>query len=133
MKERTVVGIDLGTTYSLVSVLRDGEPVILPNAIGEHLTPSAVSVDSDGTWLVGAAARARAVTHPEQTILAFKRDMGTDRTFSIGGTTKTPIDLSALVLAELKRDAEAALGHPVEEAVITVPAYFGDRDRKSVV
>ncbi|MBX7193449.1 MAG: Hsp70 family protein [Sandaracinaceae bacterium] len=131
MGERVVVGIDLGTTYSLVSVLRDDVPIVLPNALGEHLTPSAVSVDEQGVWLVGAAARARAVTHPLSTVLAFKRDMGTDRTYRLGGTTKSPVELSAMVLAELKRDAEAALGIPITEAVITVPAYFGDRQRQA--
>ena len=126
-----VIGIDLGTTYSLVSVLRDGKSIVLPNAIGELLTPSAVSVDEQGRFLVGAAARARAVTHPERTALAFKRDMGTDRTFQLADHALTPQALSALVLAELKRDAEAALGMPVSEAVVTVPAYFGDLQRQA--
>jgi molecular chaperone HscC len=127
----TIVGIDLGTTYSLVSVLRDGRPEILPNALGEVLTPSAVSVDDKGIWLVGAAAKARAITHPASTIVAFKRDMGTDRTYVLGGSVYTPVQLSAMVLQELKRDAEAALGKPIDEAVITVPAYFGDKQRQA--
>src|SRR4051794_737984 len=121
-----ILGIDLGTTFSLCGVLQAGKPVLLPNAVGELLTPSAVSVDEDGRMLVGAAARARASTHPGQTALAFKRDMGTDRTYSLGRHSFRPEQLSALVLAELKRDAEAALGVTVEEAVVTVPAYFGD-------
>jgi molecular chaperone HscC len=126
-----IVGIDLGTTYSLVAVMRDGVPTPLPNAVGELLTPSAVSVDSQGKLLVGAPARARATTHPGLTALAFKRDMGTDRVYRLGGTAMTPQELSAMVLAALKRDAEEALGLPVEEAVITVPAYFDDMQRQA--
>ena len=128
---KTIVGIDLGTTYSLVSTLQDGRPVVLPNALGELLTPSAVSVADDGRILVGAAARARATTHPAATALAFKRDMGTERVFSLGPLRMTPQDLSAAVLSTLKRDAEAVLGRPVDEAVITVPAYFGDAQRQA--
>jgi molecular chaperone HscC len=126
-----IVGIDLGTTFSLVAVLRDGAPMVLPNAVGELLTPSAVSVADDGTVLVGAPARARATTHPTRTALAFKRDMGTEKVYDLGLRKMGPPELSALVLAALKRDAEAALGCPVEEAVITVPAYFGDMQRQA--
>lgn len=126
-----IVGIDLGTTFSLVAVMRDGAPVVLPNAIGELLTPSAVSVADDGTILVGAPARARATTHPSRTALAFKRDMGTDKRYDLGSKQMSPQELSALVLSTLKRDAEAALGYPVSEAVVTVPAYFGDLQRKA--
>ena len=125
-----IVGIDLGTTYSLVSIMRDGAPAVLPNALGELLTPSAVSVDGD-TVLVGAPARARATTHPTATALAFKRDMGTDRQFALDHRRFSPQELSALVLSALKNDAEVALGHAVEEAVITVPAYFGDAQRQA--
>jgi molecular chaperone HscC len=127
---RSIVGIDLGTTYSLVSVMRDGAPVVLPNALGEILTPSAVSVDGD-TVLVGASARARATTHPAVTALAFKRDMGTDKQFELGRRRFSAQELSALMLSALKHDAESVLGHPVEEAVITVPAYFGDAQRQA--
>jgi molecular chaperone HscC len=126
-----IIGIDLGTTYSLVAVLQSGEPTLLPNAMGQLLTPSAVSVDEKGTVLVGAAARARAITHPEETALSFKRDMGTDITWTLGGKKLTPQDLSALVLKTLKQDAEAALGCTVSEAVVTVPAYFGDAQRQA--
>ncbi|MFT3924316.1 MAG: Hsp70 family protein [Myxococcales bacterium] len=126
-----IVGIDLGTTFSLCAVLQAGKPVLLPNAVGELLTPSAVSVDDDGRMLVGAAARARAATHPEHTALAFKRDMGTDRLYTLGKHSFRPEQLSALVLAELKRDAEAALGRPIREAIVTVPAYFGDAQRQA--
>jgi len=128
---RTVIGIDLGTTYSLVAALQHGKPTVLANAIGEMLTPSAVSVGDDDTILVGPAARARATTHPTRTALSFKRDMGTDRKLQLGTRTFTPQELSALVLGALKRDAEAALGRPVDEAVVTVPAYFGDAQRQA--
>jgi molecular chaperone HscC len=127
----TVIGIDLGTTFSLAAALQGGKPVVLPNAVGELLTPSAVSLTDDGTVLVGAAARARATTHPTRTALAFKRDMGTDKKWELGGRSFTPQELSALVLTSLKRDAEAALGHSVDEAVVTVPAYFGDAQRQA--
>jgi molecular chaperone HscC len=131
MSAKTVIGIDLGTTYSLVSVLRDGVAVVLPNGLGEHLTPSAVSIDEDGRVLVGAPARARAITHPEQTAVAFKRDMGTARKIRLGGRELSPIELSSLLLRTLKEDAEAALGRPVDEAVVTVPAYFGNAQREA--
>jgi molecular chaperone HscC len=126
-----VVGIDLGTTFSLVAVLLDGIPTLLPNALGEVLTPSAVSVADDGAMLVGAAALARATTHPETTALAFKRDMGTPRSYDLGTLRLSPQELSAMVLGALKRDAEAALGQPVVEAVVTVPAYFDDAQRQA--
>jgi molecular chaperone HscC len=124
------IGIDLGTTYSLVAVVHDGVPRVIPNAVGELLTPSVVNVDGDRV-LVGRAARARALTHPAATALSFKRDMGTDRKYELGGRTFTPEELSALVLAELKRDAEAALGASIAEAVVTVPAYFGELQRRA--
>jgi molecular chaperone HscC len=126
-----IVGIDLGTTFSLISVLEGERPVVLPNALGERLTPSAVSVSEDGKVLVGAPARARATTHPLRTALSFKRDMGTDKVFTLGPHKFRPPELSALVLSSLRRDAEAALGRPVHEAVITVPAYFGDAQRQA--
>lgn len=125
------IGIDLGTTFSLVAVMKNGTPVLLPNGLGELLTPSAVSVTDDGRVLVGAPARARATTHPQQTALAFKRDMGTAKTLTLAGKTFTPQELSALVLATLRDDAEAALGCKVTEAVVTVPAYFGDQQRQA--
>jgi molecular chaperone HscC len=127
----TIVGIDLGTTFSLVSVMRGDGPVVLTNGIGEVLTPSAVSVADDGSILVGAAAKARATTHPTRTALAFKRDMGTDRVYDLGLKKFSPQELSSFVLASLKRDAEAALGEAVVEAVVTVPAYFGDAQRQA--
>lgn len=125
-----IVGIDLGTTYSAVAAMTDGDdPVVLPNVLGERLTPSAVSLDGDAI-LVGAAARARATTHPELTALSFKRDMGTDRKIRLGERTWTAMELSALVLGSLKRDAEAALGREVRDVVVTVPAYFGELQRQ---
>lgn len=131
MNREVIIGIDLGTTYSLCSALLGGKPTLLPNALGEVLTPSAVSVDETGRIVVGAAARARAATHPQRTALAFKRDMGLDKTTRLGGHAFRPEELSALVLGELKRDAEQALGSEVTEAVITVPAYFGDLQRQA--
>src|SRR4051812_23015624 len=128
---KTMVGIDLGTTNSLVAILQDGQPVVIPNRLGELLTPSAVSVDQGGTILVGAAALARATTHPERTALAFKRDMGTDRAVALGGRTFRAPELSALVLKSLREDAEAFLGRPIDEAVITVPAYFDEVQRRA--
>jgi molecular chaperone HscC len=131
MTTKTVIGIDLGTTFSLAAALEGGKPVVLPNAVGELLTPSAVSLTDDDTVLIGAPARARVTTHPDRTAVAFKRDMGTDRKLQLGPRTFTPQELSALVLQSLKRDAEVALGRPVDEAVVTVPAYFGDAQRQA--
>jgi molecular chaperone HscC len=128
---RTAIGIDLGTTFSLAAVLQNGKPSVLPNAVGELLTPSVVSLTDDDTVLVGAPARARATTHPTRTAMAFKRDMGTDRKIALGNRTFSPQELSALVLTQIKRDAEAALGRTVDEAVVTVPAYFGDAQRQA--
>lgn len=124
-----ILGIDLGTTGSLVAVVQGGEPRILPNSLGERITPSAVSVLDDGTFVVGAAARARSSTHAGRTAVQFKRDMGTDTAYHLGDQTLKPVVLSALVLQELKASAEAALGHEIVDAVITVPAYFGEHQR----
>jgi molecular chaperone HscC len=124
-------GIDLGTTNSAIAVWRDGRSELLPNSLGYVLTPSAVSVDDDGRMLVGLAARDRQVTHPEMTATAFKRYMGTRRVVQLGAQRFSAEELSALVLRNLKADAEAALGLPISEAVITVPAYFNDRQRKA--
>jgi molecular chaperone HscC len=126
-----LVGIDLGTTNSLVGVWRDGETVLIPNALGSLLTPSVVGCDDRGQILVGQAARERLVTHPKSTAAAFKRYMGTDRRTRVGSTAYRPEELSALVLRSLKADAEAFLGEPVTEAIVTVPAYFNDAQRKA--
>src|SRR5690606_6131710 len=119
--EKLCVGIDLGTTFSLVAVLQNGRPVVLPNAMGEVLTPSVVSLGDDGHYLVGSAAKARLTTHPDRTAAVFKRAMGTDETFLLGDRQLRPEELSAMVLKTLREDAEAALGRKVDEAVVTVP------------
>jgi molecular chaperone HscC len=126
-----IIGIDLGTTNSAVGVWRDGRAELIPNALGHLLTPSAVGLDDDGSVVVGLAARERQSTHPALTATLFKRYMGTRRLTDLGGREFLPEELSSLVLASLKRDAEAFLGAPVTEAVITVPAYFNDRQRKA--
>ena len=126
-----IIGIDLGTTNSAAGIWRDGEAVLIPNSLGDLLTPSAVSLADDGSVLVGAAARDRQPTHPERTATAFKRLMGTQKQIRLGRKDFSAEDLSALVLRSLKADAEAWLDAPVEAAIITVPAYFNDRQRKA--
>ncbi len=126
-----IVGIDLGTTNSLIGVWREGAVALVPNALGQFLTPSAVGVGDDGTVLVGLPARERAATYPTLTATVFKRYMGTDRELFLGRKGYRPEELSALVLRSLKADAEAFLGAPIEEAIITVPAYFNDLQRKA--
>ncbi len=126
-----IVGIDLGTTNSLVAVWRDGEAVLIPNSLGDFLTPSAVSIGDDGGLLVGLAARERQSTHPKQTATTFKRLMGTPQITTLGKQKYKADELSSLVLASLKADAEAFLGEAVTSAVITVPAYFNDKQRKA--
>lgn len=126
-----IIGIDLGTTNSLAAVWRDGKATIIPNALGEHLTPSCVSIDDDGTVLVGRAARERLQTHPQLTAAVFKRYMGSEKKITLGKQQFRPEELSSMVLRALKEDAEAFLGQPVEEAIITVPAYFSDAQRKA--
>ncbi|CAI8918331.1 MULTISPECIES: molecular chaperone HscC [Pseudomonas] len=125
-----LLGIDLGTTNSLIAVWQDGQARLIPNALGDVLTPSVVSLDEDDTILVGKAARARLTTHPDRTAAAFKRFMGSDKQVQLGTRLFSPEELSALVLGSLKQDAEAFLGHAVSEAVISVPAYFSDEQRK---
>ncbi|WP_095179491.1 molecular chaperone HscC [Pseudomonas sp. Irchel 3F6] len=125
-----LLGIDLGTTNSLIAVWREGRAELIPNALGDVLTPSVVSLDEDDTILVGKAARARLTTHPERTAAAFKRFMGSDRQIQLGSRQFSPEELSALVLGSLKQDAEAFLGQAVTEAVISIPAYFSDEQRK---
>ncbi|MFK0378983.1 Hsp70 family protein [Pandoraea sp. NPDC090278] len=128
---RCIIGVDLGTTNSLVAVWRNGIAELIPNALGSALTPSCVSVLDDGSIIVGAAARDRLESHPKVTAAVFKRYMGTSRTTRLGSQAFRPEELSAFVLKSLKADAEAFLGHPVTEAVITVPAYFNDAQRKA--
>jgi molecular chaperone HscC len=127
-----LIGIDLGTTNSAVAIWRGGKAELVPNALGERLTPSAVSIARDGSVYVGAAALDRLATHPAETVTSFKRSMGTQRTVRLGNKRDyTPEDLSALVLASLRDDVIAATGEAPREAVITVPAYFNDRQRKA--
>lgn len=126
-----IVGIDLGTTNSLVAVWKDGGPRLVPNALGGFLTPSCVGIDADGHVLVGEAARERLQTHPGLTAALFKRYMGSARVIRLGDRDFRPEELSALVLRALKDDAEAFLGEAVTEAIITVPAYFSDAQRKA--
>jgi molecular chaperone HscC len=126
-----LIGIDLGTTNSLAAIWRDGETVLIPNALGHRLTPSAVGIGDDGEVLVGLAARERLVSHPALTAAAFKRLMGTDREIALGKRRFRPEELSALVLRSLKADAEAFLGAPVREAIVTVPAYFNEPQRRA--
>ncbi len=126
-----MIGIDLGTTNSLVSCFRDGKAEIIPNRLGKHLTPSVVSVDADGTVYVGETAKERGMLHPLETARVFKRSMGTDKQYHLGSKTFRAEELSSLVLRSLKEDAEAYLGEEVTEAIISVPAYFNDLQRKA--
>lgn len=125
----TIIGIDLGTTNSLVCVFRDGYTTLIPNSFGKVLTPSVVSVGEEGSIYVGAVAKERLVTHPEATAASFKRYMGTSKIFELSGRRFTPQELSSFVLCQLKEDAERFLGEEVTEAVISVPAYFNDNQR----
>ena len=125
------VGIDLGTTNSVVSTLEGGEPEVIPNAEGARTTPSVVAFSKDGDVLVGSVAKRQAVTNVDRTISSVKRHMGTDWTTEIDGKKYTAQEISARILQKLKRDAEAYLGEPVTEAVITVPAYFNDAQRQA--
>jgi molecular chaperone HscC len=126
-----IVGIDLGTTHSLIGCYGESGPRLFTNALGEFLTPSVVSLDSDGHALVGQAARDRLVSHPHASVASFKRWMGTARETRLGERTFRPEELSALVLRSLLADAEAATGEKITEAVISVPAYFSDAQRKA--
>jgi molecular chaperone HscC len=126
-----ILGIDLGTTNSVAAIWRDGAAELVPNALGDMLTPSAVSLGGNGDLIVGAAARDRQSTHPLLSASSFKRLMGTQEKVKLGKQSFLPEELSALVLRSLKADAEALLGEEVTEAVITVPAYFNDRQRKA--
>src|SRR5215831_11527966 len=125
------VGIDLGTTNSVVSTLEAGEPVVIPNAEGSRTTPSVVAFSKAGEVLVGEVAKRQAITNPDRTIRSVKRHMGTNWTIDIDGKAYTAQEISARVLQKLKRDAESYLGQPVTQAVITVPAYFDDAQRQS--
>ena len=125
------IGIDLGTTNSCVAVMEGGEPVVIPNAEGNRTTPSVVAFSKTGERMVGQVAKRQAVTNPDRTISSIKREMGTNYKVNIDGKGYTPQEISAMILQKLKADAEAYLGAPVTEAVITVPAYFTDAQRQA--
>lgn len=125
------IGIDLGTTNSCVAVMEGGVPVVIPGTDGARTTPSVVAFSKRGERLVGNPAKRQAVTNAARTVSSFKRDMGTDYTLKVDGRVYTPEMLSAMILAKLKKDAEAYLGAPVTDAVITVPAYFTDAQRQA--
>ena len=125
------VGIDLGTTNSVVSILEAGEPTVIPNAEGSRTTPSVVAFSKTGEVLVGEVAKRQAITNPDRTIRSVKRQMGTSWTIDIDGKQYTPQEISARILQKLKRDAEAYLGDSVTQAVITAPAYFDDAQRQA--
>ena len=126
-----IIGIDLGTTNSCVSVIEGGEAVVIPNAEGARTTPSVVAFSKDGERMVGNVAKRQAITNPERTIASIKRHMGSDYKVNIDGKAYTPQEISAIILQKLKSDAESYLGDKVTEAVITVPAYFTDAQRQA--
>ena len=126
-----IIGIDLGTTNSCVSVIEGGEPVVITNSEGSRTTPSVVAFTKDGERLVGQLAKNQAVTNPEKTVISIKRHMGSDYKVDIDGKKYTPQEISAMILQKLKADAEAYLGEKVNDAVITVPAYFTDSQRQA--
>ena len=126
-----VIGIDLGTTNSVVTVLEGGEPTVITNPEGSRITPSVVGFTKDGQRLVGQLAKRQAVSNPDRTISSIKRHMGEQYKVTIDGKDYTPPEISAMVLQKLKADAEAYLGETVTQAVITVPAYFNDSQRQA--
>ena len=126
-----VIGIDLGTTNSCVAVMEGGEPVVIANSEGGRTTPSVVSFQNNGERLVGQIAKRQAITNPDKTIISIKRHMGTDYKVDIDGKKYSPQEISAIILQKIKADAEAYLGEPVTQAVITVPAYFSDSERQA--
>ena len=126
-----IIGIDLGTTNSCVSVLEGGSPVVIPNDEGGRTTPSVVAFTNKGEVLVGDRAKRQAVTNPKNTIASIKRLMGTNEKVNADGKDWTPQEISAKILSKLRTDAESYLGEKVTEAVITVPAYFNDAQRQA--
>jgi len=131
MAKEKIIGIDLGTTFSAVAVLEAGKPIIIPNAEGERITPSVVSMTEDGERLVGRIARNQAITNPEHTVYSIKRHMGEDFKVKIWDKEYTPQEISSMIIQKIKKDAEAYLGQPIKKAVITVPAYFEDAQRQA--
>ena len=126
-----IIGIDLGTTNSCVAVMEGGKPTVIPNAEGGRTTPSVVAINKDGERLVGQVAKRQAVANHENTVTSIKREMGTDHKATLGGKEYTAPEISAMILAKLKADAESYLGSKVTQAVITVPAYFNDSQRQA--
>ena len=126
-----IIGIDLGTTNSCVSVMEGGEAAVITNAEGGRTTPSVVAFTKDGERLVGQVAKRQAITNPDRTIISIKRDMGTDKKVTIDDKSYSPQEISAMILQKLKADAESYLGETVTQAVITVPAYFSDAQRQA--
>ena len=125
------IGIDLGTTFSGIATMEGGKAKIIPNAEGQRITPSMVTITKKGERVVGILARRQAVSNPERTVRSIKREMGTKYTVTIDGKVYKPPEISAMILQKLKRDAEAYLGEPIKQAVITVPAYFSDAQRQA--
>nr|WP_086940481.1 Hsp70 family protein [Thaumasiovibrio occultus] len=130
--ETLPIGIDLGTTNSAIAVWREGQVELIPNSLGDVLTPSVVSIDENDTILVGKAAKSRMVTRPRECAAAFKRFLGTDKAFRLGAQTYKAVELCALILQSLKADAQVYLGQEIQDVVISVPAYFSDQQRKEV-
>ncbi|MEG1621635.1 MAG: Hsp70 family protein, partial [Oscillospiraceae bacterium] len=126
-----IIGIDLGTTNSCVSVMEAGEAVVISNAEGARTTPSVVAFSKTGERMVGQVAKRQSITNPDGTVSSIKRHMGSDHKTTINDKTYTPQEISAMILQKLKADAEAYLGEKVYEAVITVPAYFTDAQRQA--
>ncbi len=126
-----IIGIDLGTTNSCVAVYEGGEPTVIPNPEGARTTPSVVAFSKTGERMVGQVAKRQAITNPDRTVMSIKREMGTSHSVTIDGKKYTPQEISAMILQKLKTDAEAYLGTPVTQAVITVPAYFSDSQRQA--
>ena len=126
-----IIGIDLGTTNSCVAVMEGGEPVVIANAEGSRTTPSVVGFQKDGDRLVGQVAKRQAVANSDRTVISIKRHMGSDFKVDIDGKKYSPQEISAMILSKLKKDAEAYLGEPVKDAVITCPAYFNDAQRQA--
>ncbi len=126
-----VLGIDLGTTNTVASIMEGGQPIVIPSAEGDSLIPSVVGFSKTGERLIGAAAKRQAISNPERTISSIKRHMGTDYKVTIDGKEYTPQEISAMILQKVKADAEVYLGYPIEKAIITVPAYFNDGERQA--
>ncbi|MGB7994337.1 molecular chaperone DnaK [Methanoregula sp.] len=131
MANEKILGIDLGTTFSCMSIMEAGKPIVIPNSEGARTTPSVVAFTKDGERLVGSLAKRQAVTNPQRTIQSIKRKMGTSEKVKIGDKDYTPQEISAMILQKLKVDAEAYLGEKISKAVITVPAYFNDAQRQA--